>query len=357
MPWKVDWQVILGGQDLTTAWASVLIDISINDKAGEASDTCDLTLDDSEGQLRLPSKRTPIEVILEGAKVFSGFVEKPLSTGDRSSGRLLKIKAKGFDTGGKAKQPQHFHLDDADLGTYLGKLADEAGLGIKVDPAFAGISQDYWASDGESLIAVGERLARKLGGTFKIRGDQAVLAKRGTGLTPNGAALPQVVAAFPGNLEKWNITPKDPRSQFASGQARWFDRQSSSFKSTELDFGNAQGEATNVIRSIVADEAEADAVLDARKRDGERDAGSGSVDLDLTVGAVVEGTCLVKGTRAGVDGVYVIDGVKHSASRSGGSKTTLDLKQPGGGAGSDTRKPGAQTSPAEFALPTHETLG
>lgn len=353
MAWQVKWQVMLAGQDLTAAWASVLIDISINDKAGEASDTCDLTLDDKAGQLRMPSKRAPLAVYLEGVKVFGGFVEKTSSSSSRSSGRLLKVKAKGFDTGGKAKQPQHFHLDDVDLGGYMGKLADQAGLTIAIDPAFAAIKQNYWAADGESLIAIGERMARKLGGTFKIRGDQAILAKRGTGLAPNGATMPSIVAEVGVNLEDWDITPKDPRGQFAGGQARWFDRPSASFKATELDFDNADFEATNVLRSLSADGDEADSVLDARKRDGERDAGSGSVSLDLTVGAMVEGTCLVKGTRPGIDGSYVIDGVKHSASRSGGSKTKLDLKQPGGGAGKDGRKKGSQS----FSLPKSETLG
>lgn len=357
MPWKVDWRVILGAQDLTAAWASVLIDISINDKAGEASDTCDLTIDDTDGKVRLPSKRAPLTVFLQGAKVFSGFVEKPVSSGSRGAGRLLKIKAKGFDPGGKAKEPQRFHLDDGDLGDYLNKLADNAGLKMTVDPAFKSIAQDYWAADSESLIAVGERMARKLGGTFKIRGDQAILAKRGTGMAPNGAALPQTVAEYGVNLLSWSITPKDPRHQFAAGQARWFDRGSASYKEINLDFGNADVEAGNLIRSVVADEGEADSVLDARKRDGERDAGSGTVDLDLTVGAVVEGPCLVKGTRPGVDGLYVIDGVKHSASRGGGSTTTLDLKQPGGGAGKDGRKSGAQSDPAEFSLPQHQALG
>lgn len=357
MVWKVDWRVVLDGQDLTTAWASVLIDISINDKAGTASDSCDLTIDDTAGQARLPSKRAPIEIHLQGAKAFGGFVEKVESSGSRSSGRLLKIKAKGFDTGGKAKEPQSFHMDDADLGGYLGKLADQAGLKISVDPAFAGLKQDYWATDGESLLAVGERMARKLGGTFKIRGDQAILAKRGTGHAPSGAALPVTVAEYGGNLISWSITPKDPRSQFSGGVARWFDRASATFKTSEMDFDNDDVDATNVIRSIAADENEADAVLDARKRDGERGAGSGNVELQLTVGAVVEGSCQIKGARPGVDGTYVIDAVKHSANRNGGAKTTLDLKQPGGGAGKDSRKKGQQTEPAEFSLPKHETLG
>jgi len=80
------------------------------------------------------------------------------------------------------------------------------------------------------------------------------------------------------------------------------------------------------------------------------------VQLDLTVVAVVEGWCSISGVRPGIDGTYLIETVKHSASRSGGATTSLDLKQPGGGAGKDSRKAG-EPAAAGFALPKHETLG
>lgn len=337
MPWKVKWGVSLAGQDLTSEWAPTLISIAVTDKAGEASDSCDLTINDSAGQIRLPSKRMPISVTLDGNRVFQGFVEKVRSSGSRSGGRLLKVSAKGFDTGSKVKEPQQFHLDDTDLEGYLTQLAKNAGLGISIDPALGGIKQDYWAADGESLIAIGERLARKFGGTFKIRGDKAVFARRGGLVAPGGMALGSVEAAVNSNLIDWDITPKDPRRRFGNGRAVWFDRPSASFKKTDLDFGNAGLNATHLVRAIAADEGEAEAVLDARKREGKWESGAGTVQLTLTVGAVVEGQCRVSGTRPGIDGVYVIDTVKHSANRNGGATTSLDLKQPGSGAGDDSR--------------------
>ena len=354
--WKVKWGVILAGQDLTNEWAPTLIDISVTDKAGEASDSCDLSIDDSDGKVRMPSKRMPITVTLEGARVFRGFVEKVESSGSRGAGRLLKVKAKGFDTGGKAKEPQAFHLDDTDLAGYLQKLADGAGIGITVDPDLGAMQQDYWAADGESLIAIGERLARKFGGTFKIRGDQAIFAKRGSGQSPGGLALGTIDAVFGQNLIDWSITPKDPRRKFSSGKARWFDRASAAFKESDLDFGNQDLDALHLVRTLAADEGEAEAVLDARKREGDREGGTGSVKIDLAVSAVVEGQCRIIGARPGVDGSYLIDTVKHSASRNGGATTSLDLKQPGGGAGKDSRKAGEPASTG-FALPAHETLG
>lgn len=354
--WTVKWSVVIGGQDLTSAWASTLIDISITDKAGEASDSCDLTVDDTDGKIRMPSKRMPIVVTLEGARVFRGFVEKVESSGSRGGGRLLKVKGKGFDTGGKAKEPQAFHLDDASLADYLGKLAENAGLGIKVDPDIGALQQDYWSADGESFIAIGERLARKFGGTFKIRGDQAVFAKRGGGQSPGGMALGVTDAVYGQNLISWSITPKDPRRKFSSGRARWFDRPSASFKESDLDFGNQDLDALHLVRTLAADEGEAGAVLEARRREGDREGGTGSVQLDLAVGAVVEGQCRIAGARPGIDGLYLIETVKHSANRNGGATTSLDLKQPGGGAGEDTRQAGEPASTG-FALPRHETLG
>ncbi len=351
--WTVDWKVEINGQDMTAGWQSVLQSISINDQAGEASDSCDLRLDDTGGHIRMPSKRSPVVVSINGARLFRGFVEKVTSDGDRGGGRTLNISAKGMDSGGKVKEPQGFHLDGADLGTFLGQMADNAGLDLKVDEALGGIRQDYWAADGESFIAMGQRLARKYGGTFKVRGDQAVLAKRGAGSAPGGLALPAVDAVYGQNLVSWSITPRQPRRQFGSGQARWFDRAKASFGSADLDFGNSDFPAVNVMRPAFADEEEAEAVLDARKRESEWEGGEGSANLVFTRGAVVEGVCRISGARPGVDGDYVIASVKHNANRSGGAATSLELKQPGGEAAKDSRKAGEST----FALPKHERLG
>lgn len=124
----------------------------------------------------------------------------------------------------------------------------------------------------------------------------------------------------------------------------------------DLDFdGDEPGDADNVARFIMADEDEAGEHLDARKRESKREAGSGTVELDLTVDAVAEGQMTIEKARAGVDGTYRIESVKHKANRSGGATTTLELKEPGGGAGKDGRKKG-QAEP-EFALPRSETLG
>ncbi|MDP2356223.1 MAG: hypothetical protein Q8M31_09215 [Beijerinckiaceae bacterium] len=98
----------------------------------------------------------------------------------RGQDRLLTVSCKGFDSRGKTKEPQDFHKDDATLKDFLEESAKRAGLkSVRVDADFAQIKRAYWSADAESFIHLGERIARELGGTFKIRGDTAVARRSG----------------------------------------------------------------------------------------------------------------------------------------------------------------------------------
>lgn len=337
MPWIVDWKVAIDGRDLTAKWRPVLMSISVSDKAGAVSDSCNLDVDDAGGQLRLPRGGESLTVWLEGAKVFEGVIDQPKSSGSRGSGRKLSINAKGFDTAGRAKEAQAFHLDDGTLEGFLGKAAANAGFSLSIDPELGAIVRDYWSAEHESFLALGQRLAHQHEATFKLRGTKAVFARRGEGLAPNGAALPLVRGVYGDNLISWDIVPRDPRRAFSGGQAHWFDRQAAAFKTQNLTFTADGGDAENIVRAPVADSAEAGHTLDGRKRQTRRQAGTGSVTLDIAVEARAEGTFELSGARPGVDGTYRIDSVAHKADRGGGSTTSLSLRQPAGGAGTDSR--------------------
>lgn len=358
MPWTVVWKVEVNGQDMTAAMKPFLTDITVTDKAGESSDTCSLTFDDTDAQIRLPAEGSSVRVSLQGVQVFQGIVDKVRSSGARGGGRTLSVQAKGMDSRGKVKEPVQLHQDDGSVGDFLKKLGGVAGYSVKVDGALGAIVRTYLAADGESFLHVGQRLARELGGTFKIRGTEAVLAKRG-----EDAGLPAIAGRVGegGNVVSWNIAPFNGRPAFTKAKVQWFDRETAAFKEKEvgIDLGRALPEAVNLIRSKAADEGQAKDITDARKREAEREGGEGSVELDLEPEAQAEGKFTLTGARPGIDGTYRIESVSHKATRSGGSTTSLTLKQPQGNAGKDTRKKdasaaasstsGAATSSAEAA--------
>ncbi len=350
--WIVQWKVFVDGEDLTSAMRPVLTKITVSDKDGSASDTCSLDFDDSGGQVKLPPEGASVQVFLQGTQVFSGKVDSVRSTGSRGGGRMLSVGAKGFDAKGKAKEPQSHHMDDATLQDFLSKAAKNAGLkSIIIDPAFAAVRRDYWSAAAESFLHLGQKIAREVGGTFKIRGDQAVLAKRGQGLSATGQPMPIVVGTVgsglePGNVINWSISPVTGRGKFSKSKVRYFDRPSAKFKELEVETG-IDADATDEVRTTVADEDQAKGVAEGRKAESEREGGQGNVTLDLEVSAQAEGTFVLVGARPGIDGTYRISGVTHQADRSGGATTSIDIKQPTGGAGKDKRKSGDGKSGAD----------
>ena len=337
MAWRTDWQVLINDQNLTSSWSRHLISIGITDQAGTASDSCTLDVDDAHGQVRLPSGGQKIQVLLNRVLAFEGVVDSVTSSGGRSEGRKLVVSAKGFDTAGDAKKVQGFHLDDATLGEFLEAAGAEAGFSVAVDPALAGIARDYWSAEFESFLSLGERLARQFGGTFKLRGDKAVLARRGEGLSANGQALPMITARYGENLIGWSLKPRDPRRTFAAGETRYFDRASGEVKTERVAFEGTEGVGDNVLRLAEASRSDARATLEARGRESDREAGGGTITLDLAPEARAECSVVLTGARPGIDGKYRADSVSHRSDRGGGATTTISVKQPTDVAGTDTR--------------------
>jgi phage protein D len=331
--------VTIDGNDVTSNMRPYLISVDVADKDGTSSDTCRLSFDDTGGQCQLPATGAKVAVAIEGATVFEGTVDSTPWRLTRGGGRILDVSAKGFDTRGKAKEKQLWHLDDATLGDALKKSAEKAGLTVTVDPALASIQRNYWAPDGASFLAWGHKLAKEHGATFKVRGDKAVFAKRGTGASGSGAAMPSVMGVVGRNVITVDIDPNQGRPSFAKKRVRYFDRASASYMEKSIDV-ESESETTDTARWMAADGDQADAIAEGGKTAAERDAGVGSVTMTLDVTAQAEGTFVLTGARPGIDGTYRITGVTHKADRNGGSSTTLELAQPSGGAGKDERKAG-----------------
>ena len=181
----------------------------------------------------------------------------------------------------------------------------------------------------ESFIHMGERLAREIGGNFRIQGTKAIMSKRG------GTYTAAVVAAWGRNLHGWDISPALGRAQYSQVRARWYDPKKAEWQETEEGTALAV-EARHDHRYAKPDEDEATQQTASDKATSERDAGEGSVTIEGDTSAIPDGLCIVTGARPGVDGPYRIESVTHSYSRGGGFVTQLSLKQPGPGASSDT---------------------
>lgn len=330
-------EVSIGGTNIETALRPILIGMTITDSAGTHSDTASIEIDDTGGRVILPQPKAPVVILLgwegEGVReVFRGTVDEVQSSGGRSGGRTLTISAKGVDTTSKAKEGQHRHFDQKSVKDILSEAGRIAGIAeVEVDPSLASVVMPYIDMRGESFIHLGERLARAVGGSFRVTGSKVIMAKRAGGYTAS------VTAAAGKNLHEWQITPKVGRGRYKGTAARAYDRKTAKEivvnSTTDVDLTDADF----IRREMFSDEDEAQRAADADAAAARETAGSGSVTIEGTTEAIPDGLCVLVGARPGVDGTYRIKTVTHSYSRGDGWKTSLELAEPQGTAGTDTR--------------------
>lgn len=343
MPLSVDWSVTIDGINATSRFNPYVMELEVQDGAGATSDTARITMAD-DGRIIMPRKGATMAVTIMGQAVFTGKTESPrFSYGKGDGGRLI-FSAKAVDLEKGAKEGKHFAKEDGTLEDYLKEFAKKAGLsGIKVDPALAKIKRPIWVPEGRSFLHELQRLGREYGATGKIQDGKAVFAKRGSGMTPSGRALPTIQARLPGNLISVDIEPFEARAVVRDVRLQFFDRKSAKFKEekVDIDAAGATGSASAVIRGKRADKEDAKDRGEGRKAEADRDKGGGTVEIDINPQARAEGTCIVSGVRSGIDGTYRIETATHTLrSGDGGSTTKLELKQPGDKAGKDSRKAG-----------------
>jgi phage protein D len=334
--------VVVGGQDISSRLSPLLTHLTIEDQEGTHSDKCQLEIEDKDGQVLLPNIGDPISVSLgwenEGGMsvVFVGTVDEVKSKGSRGSGRELHISAKGVDTRGKAKEAQQRHFDNKTLQQVLNDAGQYAGISVRVDPSLASIQREWWGMNDESFLHFGERLAREVGGLFKVRGNEAIMAAKDGG-SVTGQSVSGVSAAWGDNLIDWDLAPVMGRPKHKKTRSRYYDKKAAKWKKAEEDVKDDDAVAVLAVRHTRPDEDESKHSAKNHARDSEREKGGGSVTIDGTGAAQPGGTCIVVGARPGIDGSYRINSVTHEYSRSGWT-TKLDLKQPGSGTGSDKRK-------------------
>lgn len=319
--------VTVNGRDITSTLAPILHSASVSLRSGAQGDTASIILDDTRGQIEMPSIGASISIALgwsdTGARVvFDGTVDETRSAGSRASGRILTISAKGFDAAGAAKDRIRKHWDDATVRTILGDAASLAGIGsAQVDPQLAGITLAYWAMSDESFLHMGQRLAERIGGNFRIQRDVAIMARRGAEYSPG------VVARFGDNLHGWDIAPILGRKLYGKVVAPFYDRDAARWDKVDVETG-LQSDAVLTISPPADDSDDAQRQAEAQAEASKRGAGGGAVTIEGSSDATPDGRCVVVGARPGIDGSYRVAGVLHSISRGAGFVTELELAHP-----------------------------
>ena len=337
--------ISIDGQDVTSKFDPHLISLQIKITDGGESDTCDITLDDRGGQLKLP--RADADVIARlswsdggGAVTFIGKTDEPESEGSRGQGMVLNVTARAADMKGEQKEKKEAHKDDETFESVAKEWGQKAKLDVKVTGKIAKIKRDYWAMQNESFLSWGQRMAEELGATFKVQGKKAVFIPRNSHESTTGQSLSSVTAEYGRNIINWRITPRRNRPIYNKAVVRWYDEKEAKWKREDVQLSGSTGRVPLVETMKHADKDRAKDKADSNAEEAKRGKGGGQITLDGEPAAQAQALCIVQGVRAGIDGAYRITTATHNFSRDSGWTTTLDLGEPNEGAGSDNRATG-----------------
>jgi phage protein D len=327
------YSISVDGQDFTSNFEPYLIRLQIRLTDGGESDTCEISLDDSAGQLKMPRDDADIEVRLQwsdggGAVTFRGKTDEPESQGSRGAGMVMNITARATDMKDKPKEKKTRHKDDApfeDAAKEFGKLA---GLNVKVSGDLAQKKRDYWAMQNESFMSWGTRIASELGATFKIRGKEAIFVARNADNSVSGQQLPTVEAIYGVNIIDWQIRPTQNRPRYNRSVVRWYDAKVAKWKQETVQISDETARVPLIETRKFSDQDRAKDRADSNAKEVERGKGGGQVTIDGEPAAQARTLCVLRGLRQGLDGAYRITEAEHRLSRDGGWTTSCELARP-----------------------------
>lgn len=332
-----EYQVIVAGQDVTSRFDPHLLSIDITRASGEAADECSLSLSDQDGSIVLPKERATVQVTINGADAFNGFVTDVSYSFGKGAGRTLEISCSSVDQGSTVKEPKLKHKDDASLKDVAAEWGSKVGLVVTVAGSIAGVQRPYWLSQNESFMSWGQRTAKEVGASFKILGSKAFMVALNEGISSSGKPLTPIKAAYGDNLISGNISPIISRPKFKNVEVSYFDVKKG--EKVKVDVPTGINDVDSALRTVItaANEDDAKKRGESASKNSDREKGSGSATILGDVYAEPEALCQISGIRPGIDGSYRISSVKHKLSKGSGFQTELDLKQPQDGAGVDSR--------------------
>lgn len=206
-----------------TALDNRLISLSLTDNRGFEADTLDLTLDDADGQVALPSRGAKISVALgwdNDPLVFKG-VYTVDEIGHAGPPDQLTISARSADFRDTFNVKREYSWHDITVGDVVASIASRYDLRAGVSEELAKIEIDHADQTSESDISFLTRMAEMLGAVATIKNGMLLFITPGKGVTQSGKPLPVIeIVRSSGDKHRFNVADRDA---YTGVTAYWLD--------------------------------------------------------------------------------------------------------------------------------------
>lgn len=206
-----------------TALDDRLISLSLTDNRGFEADTLDLTLDDSDGQIVMPSRGAKISVLLgwdNDPLVFKGLYTVD-EVAHRGPPDQLTISARSADFRDTFNVKREYSWHDITVGDVVASIASRYDLRAGVSEELAKIEIDHADQTSESDISFLTRMADMLGAVATVKNGMLLFITPGQGVTQSGKPLPAIsIVRASGDKHSFSIADRDA---YTGVTAYWLD--------------------------------------------------------------------------------------------------------------------------------------
>lgn len=181
----------IAGTDVTEQISDRVLAIKVNDEAGQKSDTLDITLDDRDNTLPIPSDRSRMKIWLgydDAELVYLG--EYTIDEISLQSGpEVMKVRGKAADASAEFKATKTRSWDNQTISQIVTTIAGEHGLTPSVHESYAGKLITHIDQENESDAHFLTRLAKLYGAVAKPADGRLLFIPEGQGISTSGQTL------------------------------------------------------------------------------------------------------------------------------------------------------------------------
>lgn len=317
------YRLTLAGKDITSRLQGRLMSLTLTDNRGLEADQLDITLDDTKGDLDIPSKGVKLDLAIGWAGM--ALVEKGSFTIDEVShtGAPDQITIRGrsanLSAGLRVKRDKSW--PKTTLGAIAQAIAKNADLILAISPALKSRAVAHIDQTGESDLNLLTRLCKDHGAVASVKAGRLLVFEAGKASTASGEIiLPVVITRADGDSHEYASSDRDA---YAGVKAQWVETRTG--KRHDVIVGDEEN--VKLLRHTYANET--DALLAAQAELARIQRATASFNLTLAIGRpdlYPETPIIVVGFKPVIDGgAWIATKLTHNIGN-GGYTTKLDCE-------------------------------
>lgn len=318
---KPCFQVVANGNDISETIFKLFESISITDKTGIESDTCEISLIDDPAQpIAMPARGAELKVSIgyDDVMVPMGmFVVDEIELSGPPEKMIIRAHAavQTESKNGKTSlqsQKTRTWPKDTTISSAVMKIAAEHNLTYTVSETLKKVKLPQLAQSDESDLSFLMRLAKRYDAICKPADGKLLFVKR-------GEIKLDTIELTRYQVGRWSMT-RSSRDSTGTVIAYWHDKAKA--KKHEVTLGD--GEPVRRLRHHYPDEKSAQAAAQAALDESKRNEDKLTLELPGDPALSAESPLLLSNFREGIDGDWIIDSVTHTINKSVGFSSSIE---------------------------------